>query len=230
MPNQDNLPIKLKGVGDSLWVTFDATRPVDELKTALSKPFERLKALAVNARIILDSGNDAVDGKLIEELGGYLKEQFQVGVVTPPPQKPKPEVTHKRAEDAGNSWHSHRSEALIIAGRVRSGQKLQADKHLIIMGDLNPGAEAIAGGDIIVLGALMGTAVAGQPDNEDAIIMALDFRPTQVQIGGLAAAGSAGFGGSGKTPEFATIEDNRIVVLDYIAANPFKRFAWPEVR
>lgn len=230
MPNQDNLPVKLKGVGDSLWVTFDATRPVDELKDALNKPFERLKQLAVNARIILDSGNDAPDGRLIEELGGYLKEQFHVGVVTGPPPKPRPEVSHKRTEDLGNAWHSHNSEALIIAGRVRSGQKLQADKHLIIMGDLNPGAEAIAGGDIIVLGTLMGTAVAGQPDNEDAIIVALDFRPTQIQIGGLAAAGSTGVGGSGKTPEFAKIDNNKIVVMDYIAANPFKRFAWPEVR
>ncbi len=230
MPDHNNLPVKLKGVGDSLWVTVDDSLPVDELKNALHKPFERLKQLAVNARIILDSGNNPVDGKLIEELGGYLKEQFHVGVVTGPPQKPKPEVRNKRTEELGSAWHSHQSEALIIAGRVRSGQKLQADKHLIIMGDLNPGAEAIAGGDIIVLGSLMGTAIAGQPDNEGAIIMALDFRPTQVQIGGLAAAGSAGFGGSGKTPEFAMIENNKIVVMDYAAANPFKRFAWPEVR
>jgi septum site-determining protein MinC len=98
------------------------------------------------------------------------------------------------------------------------------------MGDLNPGAEAFAGGDIIVLGTLMGTAVAGQPDNESAIIMALDFRPTQVQIGGLAAAGTPVAGGKTHGPEFAKIDNNQIVILGYIEQNPFKRLAWPEVR
>jgi septum site-determining protein MinC len=230
MSNQDSLPVKLKGVGDSLWVTFDATVPVEELKTALSRPFERLKQLAVNARVILDAGNDNADRLLIEELGGYLKEQYHVGVVSGPPEKPRPEVSNKRSEDLGSAWHAHRSDALIIAGRVRSGQKIQADKHLIILGDLNPGAEAFAGGDIIVLGTLMGTAVAGQPDNEGAIIMALDFRPTQVQIGGLAAAGTPEPGSKDHAPEFAKIENNKIVILDYIGENPFKRLAWPEVR
>lgn len=230
MPDQNKLPVRLKGVGDSLWVTFDPTLPVDKLKNELNRPFERLKQLAVNARVILDSGNDLADDKLIETLGGYLKEQFHVGRVTGPPEKPQPDVNRKRAEDLGDAWHSRRSDALIIAGRVRSGQKIQAEKHLIIMGDLNPGAEAIAGGDIIVLGTLMGTAVAGQPDNEDAIIMAIDFRPTQVQIGGLAGAGHPDSKGNGKIPEFAKIDNNKIVILDYISENPFKRIAWPEVR
>lgn len=234
MPEKGKLPVRLKGVGDSLWVTVDADLPLDDLKNALDPPFERLKQLAVNARVILDPGSGQTGGNLIEELGGYLKERFHVGKVTGPPEKPqstvKPEVHRKREDDMGSSWHDHRSEALIIAGRVRSGQKLQAEGHLIIMGDLNPGAEALAGGDIIVLGTLMGTALAGQPDNEGAIIMALDFRPTQIQIGGLAAAGTSDFGGKGKIPEFAKIDQNKIIVMDYIGSNPFKRLAWPEVR
>ena len=119
-------------------------------------------------------------------------------------------------------------DTLVISGRVRSGQKVEARKHLVILGDLNPGAEAIAGGDIIVLGNLLGTALAGQPDNEKAVIIALDFRPTQVQIGGFIAAGIPS--SPGIKPEIARIEDNAVVVEDYIKASPFKRLAWPEVR
>lgn len=229
MSNQENLPVRLKGVGDSLWVTIDPTLPVDQLKKELARPFERLRHLAVNARVILDPGEAPAGDGLIEELGQFLKDQYQVGQVSPPArEKPTPDVHRARSKDAGNGWHYHRSEALILSGRVRSGQKIQAKKHLIIMGDLNPGAEAVAGGDIIVLGSLLGTAIAGQPDNEDAIIMALDFRPTQVQIGGLVAAGTPASGGN--SPEFARIDNNAIVVMDYIKANPFKRLAWPEVR
>ena len=92
---------------------------------------------------------------------------------------------------------------------------------------LNPGAEAIAGGDIVVIGNLLGTALAGQPDNEKAVIIALDFRPTQVQIGGFVAAGIPS--SPGIKPEIARIEDNCVVVEDYVKASPFKRLAWPEV-
>ena len=230
MPEQGNPPVRLKGVGDSLWVTFDPTLTLEELKAELNRPFERLKHLAVNARVILDPGSHENNNSLINELGEYLRVQFQVGTVSAPPEKPQPDESLQRTGDLTNAWHNRRSEALIIAGRVRSGQKIQAEKHLVILGDLNPGAEAIAGGDIIILGALKGTAIAGQPDNEDAIIIAMDFRPTQIQIGGLAAAGEASSSGKGNTLEFARIDQNQIIVMDYTEANPFKRLAWPEVR
>ena len=73
-----------------------------------------------------------------------------------------------------------------------------------------------------------GITSAGQPDNENAIIMALEFKPTQIQIGGFVAAGIAD--SSGNRPEFACVEDNAIIVDDYIKGNPFRRLAWPEVR
>ena len=228
--NQDP-PVRLKGVGDSLWVSVDPTLPVEQLKTELNKPFERLKHLAINARVIIDTGTEDQDShdRLIADLGSYLKTQFQVGHVTKPtPPKRSVNRNRIRQQDMGNAWHHYRNDGLIIAGRVRSGQKIQARKHLVILGDLNPGAEVIAGGDIIILGCLQGKASAGQPDNEDAIIMALEFRPTQIQIGGFVAAGIAG--SSGSYPEFASVENSAIVVDDYKKENPFRRLAWPEVR
>lgn len=229
MPNQNNMPVRLKGVGDSLWVTFDPDLPVERLKKELATIFERIRHLAINARIVLDPGEDRTEEKLIEELGAFLQQEFRVGTFSVPIRnKPQPEVHEVRAKDVGNAWLNYNSDALVIAGRVRSGQKIQAKKHLIILGDLNPGAEAIAGGDIIILGSLLGTAAAGQPDNEESIIMAMDFRPTQVQIGGFVAAGTSA--SAGNIPEFAQVENNAIVVLDYLKASPFKRMAWPEVR
>jgi hypothetical protein len=76
-----------------------------------------------------------------------------------------------------------------MTGRVRSGQKICAKRHFLLMGDLNPGSEVVAGGDIVILGSLRGKAIAGHPDNPGALILALDFRPTQIQIGPYVAAG-----------------------------------------
>ena len=68
---------------------------------------------------------------------------------------------------------------------------------------------------------------AGYPDNPSAVILALDFRPTQVQIGEYAAAGLD----DKKTDrvEFASVIDETVLVQDYLGANPFGRLPWPEV-
>jgi septum site-determining protein MinC len=97
------------------------------------------------------------------------------------------------------------------------------------MGDVNPGGEILAGGDIFILGSLRGNATAGNPDDEQSIIFALDFRPIQVQIGGLVAAGLSSSNEEDR-PEFARVENGVIVVEDYFKANPFGRIPGLELR
>ena len=91
MSNQD-LPVRLKGVGDALWVTLDPALSIDTLKPEISKLFERLRHLAVNARVIIDTGGKPTEDGLIEDIGAFLQERFQVGHVSTPPQPKKPPV------------------------------------------------------------------------------------------------------------------------------------------
>jgi septum site-determining protein MinC len=222
-------PVRLKGVGDSLWVTIDPTLPIDQLQAELTKVFQRLNHLAVNAKVVIDPGEHDDCDQLIEDLSGYLKTTFQVGQISKPQSKRRtPDKKPAAQQDLGNFGSACRSNVLMIAGRVRSGQTIEAEQHLVILGDLNPGAEAVAGGDILILGSLQGKAAAGQPDNHDAIVMALEFKPTQIQIAEFVVAGNPGM--TGAVPEFAYVENNQIIVNDYIKANPFRRINWPEVR
>ncbi len=225
---QNTPSVKLKGVGDSLWVTLDPSQPSELLQEELTKLFGRLKHLASQAKVVLDPGTPQGHDGLIENLGGFLKETFGVGFVSGPPKKRSFEEEKSRKRDVDRSWKHHRSDVLMLAGRVRSGQKVSAKKHLLVMGDLNPGAEITAGGDILVMGSMRGIAAAGQPNNEDAIILALDFRPTQIQIGGYVAAGLTS--SPGAIAEIAFVEDNAIIVADYLKTNPYGRLPWPEVR
>lgn len=227
-PIQNMPPVRLKGVGDSLWVTVDTAQPEEVLKEHLIKLFERMKHLVVNARVVIDTGKENGSEPLIEHLGAFLKQTFDVGLVSGPPIKRSLAQEQVRRQDMGHSWQYHRSDVLMLAGRVRSGQKVRARKHLLIMGDVNPGAEIVAPGDILVMGSLCGSAIAGQPENEEAIIVALDFRPTQIQIGGFVAAGLPA--SSEGAAEFAHVEDGLIVVEDYLKAKPFKDLPWPQVR
>lgn len=74
------------------------------------------------------------------------------------------------------------TDGLLVRRRVRSGQTLRHPGHIVVIGDVNPGAQLIAGGDIIVWGKLQGTAHAGALGDDSAVICALDMSPSFVRI------------------------------------------------
>ena len=220
--------VRMKGVGDSLWVTVAPDTPFEEVKAELADLFEPLRHMAHATRVVLDTGNGQGSADRRRRIHTYLKQAFKFKEIAAAPEIGNRAETPFKMKYSRNIIAQHRADSLVLAGRVRSGQSVSAKKHLIIMGDVNPGCELIAGGDILVIGSLLGTASAGQPDNNDAIILALDFRPLQVKIGGFVAAGLPATGQG--VPEIAHIENGAIVVDDYLAANPFKRIPWPEIR
>ncbi len=226
---QDASSVKLKGVGDGISVSLDPAQPLETLQADLKTAFGRLKQVAFNARVILEPAGGGDHRDLIETLGAFLRENFAVGSVTGPASKRVGSEERIRQQDMVQAWRNRRSDALILAGRVRSGQNVTARKHLILLGDVNPGGEVIAGGDILIMGSLCGTAAAGQPNHEDAIVLALDFRPMQVQIAGVIETGFSSESSAGQA-QFACIKEGSIKIEDYLKAGPFRRLSWPQVR
>ena len=74
------------------------------------------------------------------------------------------------------------SQTKYYKGALRSGQKLEYEGSLVIIGDVNGGAEVIAGENIIVTGSLRGLAHAGAKGNKKAIINALEIKSPQIRI------------------------------------------------
>ena len=72
---------------------------------------------------------------------------------------------------------------LYIRRTLRSGQSISSDGNIIVIGDVNPGAEIIAKGDVTVWGVLSGIAHAGSDGNNFARIRALKLNPVQIRIG-----------------------------------------------
>ena len=77
------------------------------------------------------------------------------------------------------------SETKFVQNSIRSGQKEEYAGSIVICGDVNPGAEVVAGGNIMVLGTLRGVAHAGANGNKKAIISANCIEVTQVRIANL---------------------------------------------
>ena len=74
------------------------------------------------------------------------------------------------------------SETKFYKGSIRSGQKMEFEGSIVIIGDVNDGAEVIAEDNIAVLGNLRGMAHAGAKGNEKAIIAASIINSSQIRI------------------------------------------------
>jgi septum site-determining protein MinC len=100
-------------------------------------------------------------------------------------------------------------EAIFLQQTLRSGNSIHFPGHVTVLGDVNPGAEIVAGGSVIVWGHLRGTVHAGAQGDCSAIVCAMDLSPMQLRIGSLAATSPPR---KGKTqPEIASVRDGRLV-------------------
>lgn len=117
----------------------------------------------------------------------------------------------------------------IYRGNLRSGQVLYRPEHVVVVGDVNPGAEVVSDGDIMVWGRLRGIAHAGARGNTASIIAALDLDPVQLRIDTVIAAAQGGVSERGprwgqarsqaRRPEIARLSDGRLRIE-----------AWDEVK
>jgi septum site-determining protein MinC len=106
--------------------------------------------------------------------------------------------------------------ARLCVGPVRSGVVLEAPGHLVVVGDVNPGAEVRAGKSIVVMGALRGVAhaVCGGAADASGCIVALRLSAQQLRIGPLIAR-AADASAETHTAEIAYAQDGRIIVEPY---------------
>lgn len=84
------------------------------------------------------------------------------------------------------------SDLLVHRGTLRSGDHLQAEGSVLLLGDVNPGARISAAGNVLVWGRLRGIAHAGVAGDRDARIVALQLRPLQLRIADVVARGPEG--------------------------------------
>ncbi len=113
-----------------------------------------------------------------------------------------------------DSFYEEDANAKVVFATLRSGQRLETPFSLVVVGDVNPGADLIAGGDIIVMGSLRGTAHASAYDDDsfDHVIIALRMQPMQLRIGSVISRGSDE---QVKGAEIARIENRRIIVEQF---------------
>ncbi len=135
-------------------------------------------------------------------------------IATPPREAARQDNGEPAEEYAVGSPEAEGTDGLLVRRRVRSGQVLRHPGHIVVIGDVNPGAQLIAGGDIIVWGKLQGLAHAGALGDPNAVICALELAPNLLRIADAARSSlSVPKREHNKHPEMAKIDHQEIKIV-----------------
>lgn len=191
--DEQTFPIQIKGLRDGLLITLgDGEWAV--LESALLDQIHAQQAFFQGARIALDVGAQVLKVNELVGLRDRLSEQGIAlwAVLSESPttektaqllglatrvSKPRPEETRQYSvSELGDET------ALFLNKTLRSGMRVEFPGHVVVFGDVNPGAEIIADGNVLVWGRVRGMIHAGAKGDTSAYICALDLSPTQLRI------------------------------------------------
>ncbi|WP_457640970.1 septum site-determining protein MinC [Persephonella sp.] len=120
-------------------------------------------------------------------------------------------TSHRESEKKGITEVTEKKSLKIINKTLRSGQRVEYDGDILIIGDVNPDAYVVASGNVIVMGTLRGVVHAGANGDETAIVMALKLKPQQLRIASYLTR-SPDEMEEPEYPEKAYIENNQIFI------------------
>lgn len=152
----------------------------------------------------------STEGRAVLRKQGYHPLQ-----VVPPPSVVPQSAPGTPHEPPGHWPEAVEGAALYLRRTLRSGARVHHHGNLIVVGDINAGAEVVASGDIIIWGQVRGMVHAGALGDDNAIICALVLNPTQLRIGSHYALPPGDKRAKKKDqvgPERARLENGQIVV------------------
>ncbi|MBI3161225.1 MAG: septum site-determining protein MinC [Chloroflexi bacterium] len=182
--------VQIKGIRDGLLATFSDALWDDQCAALVSQNDER-PAFFQGARLAMDVGSQALRVNDLVELRDRLSER-NVSLWAVISESPTTEHTSQllglatriskpRPEEQKHTGVSQ-DTALFISKTLRSGKRVEFPGHVVVMGDVNAGAEIVAEGNVIVWGRVRGMIHAGAKGDRSAVICALDLSATQLRI------------------------------------------------
>lgn len=185
--------IEIKGVQDGLVASLPMDRSWDDVLALLNQHLDRQPDFFKGARLAVDVGtrmlkvNDLITLRnalsehgiilwaVISESATTVKSAQLLGLAT--------RLSKPRAPFSGASETAQK--ALWLERTLRSGMKIEHFGPVIVIGDVNPGAEIVTASSLVVWGRLRGRVLAGHPDNQQAFICALRFQTSQALLAGV---------------------------------------------
>ena len=186
------MTFKIKGFNDGLLVTLGEGDWKENITCLLTK-IEAQKSFYKGAKIVLDCGGRGLSVVQLSEIRADLGNR-DISLFAILSQS---KITEKNAKLLGLETSQEILEkprkrlnetlllgrpAIFINKTIRSGNKVEYEGSVVIHGDVNPGAEIIVAGSVMVWGKLYGNVVAGSNGDQSQIICALCLKPSKLRI------------------------------------------------
>lgn len=181
----------IKGNNYGLSVFLDPEVPMEKLLSDIQKKFQESARFFRGVKMAVSFEGRTLTTEEINAIVNTICENSEIEISCVIDTDKAREAFFKHAlaerEKEEAAGQTAPGDGQFYKGTLRSGQVLEAEGSIIMLGDVNPGARIVAKGNIIVLGALRGTAIAGLGGRKHAIVVALEMDPIQIRIGEVTA-------------------------------------------
>lgn len=177
-------PVVIKSNKYGLTVILDPEPDFEALRNYVAVKFEESKKFFKGAEFaIAFEGRELSQDEqliLVQEMSshGGIKVPCIVDVDVAREAVMKQAVEHTRGAGEIPSG----GDGKFYKGTLRSGQVLESETSIIILGDVNPGATVVSKGNVVVLGTLKGSIYVGAGGNANTFVAALSMDPMQIRI------------------------------------------------
>ena len=220
--------VQIKGFGTDINVILNSDVTFPDIERDLIRKLEKSRHYLAGNDIVLDARQRNLSEEECQKLDMILNTVFDLKIAYIRSESDetkeiarnvgwKTEEEIQKMKEAEKSEEEDESEddvssVEIVKSTIRSGQKEYYPGSVVIIGDINPGGEVEAGGDIIIFGKLRGIAHAGINGSTQATITAIELNPLQLRIAGIIARSPDSNLESEGVPEVAKIRDGAIVI------------------
>lgn len=212
--------IKFKGVQEGLLIIIDSSnielikKELDKKIRETSKFYQGIKFLGVESQSL--TNDEILDLNLMLK----YKYDFNIDLKTifNDILHPTVEKDYKNKEDSSESFVEdfQGNMTKFICGTLRSGQEIIYEGHVVIIGDVNPGALIKANGNVVILGSLRGVVYAGLGGDEKSIIAAYKLLASQLRICNVMGRAPDENEFHYDVPEVVKLVDGKLVIEPYL--------------
>lgn len=224
--------VSIKGIKDGLLIALSPTEDWQSITRELATKIDEKLAFFKGARVTVDVGERPVPKYDLTSLKALLDRRSLTLLVVQSSSATTIESAHSLDLRANVPQDSRQQKndldddlldalpidseeqgtvGVMIKRTLRSGRTVHSRGHVLVFGDVNPGAKIIATGDIIIWGKLRGMVHAGAEGDTSAVICALDMSPNQLRIADLIATAPSDKQRKVR-PEVASVRDEQIIV------------------
>lgn len=170
-----------KGTKSGLMLVLDPDTAYEELKKDVAAKFKASSAFLGEAQKAISFRGKVLTDEQKLEMIDIIHQNCMLNIVCIMEEDERLERAFRKSMETKAVQQDY-STGQFFKGNLRSGQVLDVETSIIIIGDVKAGAKVVSKGNVIILGALRGNVYAGSAGNHDAFVVALDMEPMQIRI------------------------------------------------